>query len=59
VKTTVEYTSGECVEWADTSPSIITGEEGTVGTVTMIDAEAACVSDDIPLTEVKRVVFEP
>lgn len=60
MKTIIEYTTGEQTEWDDAYPSVMVQScDGDAGTVTMCDAQDACVSDNIALQEVKRVVFEP
>lgn len=59
MKTTIFFKSGNVLEHPDAAPSFEFDESREVlPNVRLIDANNFCVSDDIPLERIRRVVFD-
>lgn len=56
--TTIHYKDGTIEILEGGAPSV-SMEEGDHSTVTIVDAEMMSLSEDLPLMNIKRLVFEP
>lgn len=55
MKTTIEFKDGHVEVVEDGMPVCMAGEEQSVG---CIDSESVCLTDDVPLNYISRIIFE-